>query len=124
MLHGGQFFGAGPGDGQEEGGVADGLYVVPDGGAEGEEVAYVEIVWMAVGGDSNLALKDVDGDGAVGVMLFHAGGVLHGDEDNAEVGFFEEGFCGVAGLPGLLLFGVGYFLEQVKLRQSVDHVAV
>ena len=75
-------------------------------------------------GDSYLALENVDGGSAVGVMLFHSGGVLHGDEDNAEVGFFEEGFCGVAGLPGLLLFGVGYFLEQVKLRQSVDHVAV
>jgi hypothetical protein len=38
--------------------------------------------------------------------------------------FFEESFCGMAGLPGFLLLGVGYFLEQVKLRQSVDHGAV
>ncbi len=104
--------------------VAYGLHVMTDGGGEGEEVADAEIVWLAVDGDAYLALEDVDGGGAVGVMLLHAGGVLHGDEDDAEVVLFEESFGGVAGLPGLLLLGVGYLLEQVKLRQFVDHGAV
>ena len=75
-------------------------------------------------GDSYLALENVDGGSAVGVMLFHSGGVLHGDEDNSEVMLFEESFGGVAGLPGFVLLGVGYLLEQVEMRKFVDHGAV
>ena len=44
VLHGGQLLGTGPGDGQQEGGIADGLDVMTDGGGEGEEIADVEIV--------------------------------------------------------------------------------
>jgi hypothetical protein len=58
------------------------------------------------------------------VVLLHLRGVFHGDEDNSEVMLFEEGFGEVAGLPGLLLLGVGDFLVKVKLRQPVDHGAV
>ena len=84
----------------------------------------MEIVRLAVEGDAYLALENLDGGGAVGVMLLHAGGVLHGDEDNSEVMLFEQSLGGVAGLPGFVLLGIDYLLEQVKMRQFVDHGAV
>ena len=124
VLHGGQLLVAGPGDGEEEGGVFEGFYFVPDGGAKGDEISLLEIVGLAVHGETNLSLEYLDGDGAVGVVLLHLCVVFHGDEDDAEVVFFEEGFGEVAGLPGLLLLGVGDFLKEVKLRQLVDHGAV
>ena len=95
-----------------------------DGGGEGEEVAGVEVVRLALDGDADLALEYLDRDGAVGVVLLHAGGVFHGDEDDSEVVFLEEGPGVVAGLPWLLLLGVGDLLEKVELRHSVDHGAV
>ena len=49
VLHGGQLFGAGPGDGEQECGLVYGFHVVTDGAREGEEVAGGEIVWLAVG---------------------------------------------------------------------------
>src|ERR1700722_11092743 len=74
--------------------------------------------------ETYLPLEDLYGDGAVSVVLLHLCGVFHSDEDNSEVVFFEEGFGEVARLPGLLLLGVGDLLEEVKLRQLVDHGAV
>ena len=35
-----------------------------------------EIVRLALNGDADLTLEDLDGDGAVGVVLLHAGGGL------------------------------------------------
>ena len=84
----------------------------------------MEIVRLAVEGDAYMAFENVDRGGAVGVMLFHACGIVHCDEDNSEIVFFEESFGGVAGLPGFFLLGGGYFFEQVELRESVDHGAV
>ena len=124
MFHGGQFVGAGPGDGEQERGFAYCFHVVTDGGGEGEEVADVEVVWLALDGDADLALEYLDGDGAVGVVLLHAGGGFHGDEDDSEVVLLEEGPGVVAGLPWLLLLGVGDLLEKVELRHFVDHGAV
>src|ERR1700677_55453 len=89
VLHGGQFLVAGPGDCQEKGRVALGFYVVPDGGGKGGEGSGGEIVRLADDGDANVAPDDVERDGAVGVMLFHAGVALHGDEDDPEVVFLE-----------------------------------
>ena len=89
MLHAGQFLVAGPGDCQEKGRVAAGFYVVADGGAKGEEGSGREIVRLAVDGDADLAFEDVERHGAVGVMLFHAGVALHGDEDDPEVVLLE-----------------------------------
>jgi hypothetical protein len=124
VFHGGELFGAGPGDGEEERGFAYGFDVVTDGGGEGEEVAGVEIVRLALNRDADLALEYLDGYGAVGVVLLHAGGVFHGDEDDSEVVLLEESSGVVAGLPGLFLLGVGDLFEKVELRHSVDHGAV
>jgi hypothetical protein len=124
VFHGGEFFGAGPGDGEQERGFAYGFDVVADGGGKGEEVAGVEVVLLALNRDADLALEDLDGDGAVGVVLLHAGGGFHGDEDNSEVVLLEEGPGVVAGLPWLFLLGVGDLLEKVELRHFVDHGAV
>jgi hypothetical protein len=124
MLHGGQLFRAGPGDGEQESGFVYCFYVVPDGGGEGEEAAGLEVVWLAVDGDADAAFDDLDGDGAVGVVLLHAGGCFHGDEDDSEVVLLEEGPGVVAGLPWLFLLGVGDLLEEVELSHFVDHSAV
>ena len=124
MLHGGEFFGAGPGDCQEKDRVGFGFYVVTDGGAEGEESAGAEVVRLAIDGDAELALEDMDGDGAVGVVLLHVSGVLHGDEDDPQVVLLEEGFGVNAGGPGLLLLGLGNLLGQIELRHFVDHGAI
>jgi hypothetical protein len=121
VLHCGELLIAGPGDGEEEGGVFEGFDFMLDGGAEGEEVSQLEVVWFAVHREANLSLKNVDGDGAVGVVLLHLCGFFHGDEDDTEVVFFEESFGEVAGLPGLLLLGVCDFLKEVKLSEPVDH---
>jgi len=124
MLHGGEFFGAGPGDCQEKGGVFAGFDVVTNRVAESEEGAGGEIVGLAVDGDTELAFEDLDGDRAVGVVLFHVGGVLHGDKDDAEVMLLEEGLGVEAGGPGFFLFGIGDLLEQIELSHLVDHSAV
>ncbi len=68
--------------------------------------------------------EDLDGDGAVGVVLVHARAGLHGDEQDAEVVFLEKHLREVTGGPGLLLRGFGDFAVQVKLRKLVDHGAV
>src|SRR6202007_317282 len=60
----------------------------------------------------------------VGVVLLHASGVFHGNEDDSEVVLFEESPGVVAGLPWLLLFGVGDLFEKVELRHLGDHGAV
>jgi hypothetical protein len=77
VLHGGEFFVAGPGDGEEKSGVAFGVDVVADGVAEREEGAGGEIVRLAVDVDANVTLADLDGERAVGVVFLHVGGVLH-----------------------------------------------
>lgn len=79
---------------------------------------------FAVDGDADLALEDLDGDGAVGVVFLHVGGVLHGDEDDAEVVLLEEGLGVEASWPGPLLFGVGYLFGQVEMSDLVDHGSV
>ena len=109
MFHGGEFFCARPGDGEEKGGVGFGFNVVPYGVAEGEEGSGGEVVWLAVDGDTDVAFEDLDGEGAVGVVLLHVGGVLHGDEDDAEVVFLEERRGVDAGGPGFFLLGIGEF---------------
>ena len=124
VLHGHQILIAGPGDGEEEGGVLKGLYFVANGGAEGDEVSCFEVVGLAVNGEAYLPLEDLDGEGSVCVMLLHTGCVLHDDEDDAEIVFLEEGLGVVAGLPGFLLLGVGDLLGEVELRHLVDHGAV
>ena len=124
MFHGGELFIAGPGDSQQEGGVFDGFYVVPDGGGEGEEVADAEIVWVVLSADADVAFEYLDGDGAVSVVLLHSGGLFHGDEDDSEVVLFEEGFGVMAGGPWLFLLGVGDLLVEIKLRLFIDHGAV
>src|SRR5271168_458645 len=73
VFHGCEFFGAGPGDGQEKGGVALGYHVVPDGVTKGEERAGGQVVRLAIDVDAKLAFEDLDGDGAVGVVLLHMG---------------------------------------------------
>ena len=124
MFHGGELFGAGPGDGEQERGFACGFDVVTDGGGEGEEISGGDIVWLALNGDAYLALEHVDGDGAVGVVLLHASGVFHRDEDDSEIVLLEEGPGVVTGLPRFLLLRFGDLLEKVELRHSVDHGAV
>ena len=124
VLHAGQLFCAGPGDGQQKGGVAFGFHIVPDGVAESEESAGGEIVRLAVYGDSELAFEDLDGGGAVGVVLFHVSGILHGDEDDAEVVLLEEGPGVKTGWPGLFFLRVVHLFAQVELRHFVDHGAV
>jgi len=107
VLHGGELFGAGPGDGEEKGGVGFGFDVVADRVAKGEEGAGGEVVGLAVDGDLDVAFEDLNGEGAVGVVLLHVGGVLHRDENDAEVVFFEEGFGIDACRPGFFLLGFG-----------------
>jgi hypothetical protein len=124
VLHCGEFFVAGPGDGEEEGGVGFGFDIVPDGVAESEQGAGGEIVRLAVNGDADLALEDMDGESSVGVMLFHVCGVLHGDENDAEVVLLEKSFGIDARWPRLLLFGVGHLFRKIELRDFVDHRAV
>lgn len=77
---------------------------MPDGSAESEEISWLEVVGFGVHCETDVPLENLDGDGAVGVMLLHLRGVFHGDEDDSEVVLFEESFGEVAGLPGLLLF--------------------
>jgi hypothetical protein len=66
-------------------------------------------VRLAVDGDAEAAFEDLDREGAVGVMLFHVGGVLHGDEDDAEVVLLKESSGIETGGPGFFIFGVGDF---------------
>jgi len=124
VLHGSQFVSAGPGYGQQECGVFDGLDVVPDGGSEGEEVADMKIVRVAMNIEADITFENLERDSAVGMVLLHLRGGFHGDEDDSEVVLLEEGFGEVAGGPGLFLFGVGYLAEQVELCLPVDHGAV
>jgi hypothetical protein len=124
VLHGGEFFVAGPRDCEKKGGIAFGFDIVADGVAESEERAGGEIVGLALDVNANLPLENLDGDGAVGVVLFHVGGVLHGDEDDTEVVFFEQCSGVDAGRPGLLVFGVGDFFGQIELSDFVDHGSV
>ena len=124
MLHGGEFFVAGPGDGEEKGGVAFCFDVVADGVAESEEGAGGEIVRLALDVDANVTLEDVDGESAVGVVLVHVSADLHGDEDDAEVLLFEESPGVDAGWPGFFAFGVIQLLCEIELRDLVDHGAV
>jgi hypothetical protein len=124
MFHGGEFFCAGPGDSEEEGSVGFGFDVVPDGVAEGEERSSGEVVGFAVDGDSDVAFEDLDGEGAVGVVLLHVCGVLHGDEDNAEVVFLEERFGVDARRPRFFLLGFGEFFGEIELGDLVDHGSV
>jgi hypothetical protein len=97
---------------------------VTDGGGEGEEVADMEVVRVAVDVEAEFAFEYLERDGSVGVVLLHPGGLLHGDENDSEVVLFKEGFGVVARGPGFFLFGVGYLLEQIELRLFVDHGAV
>ena len=69
-------------------------------------------------------LENLDGECAVGVVLFHVRGVLHGDEDDAEVVFLEEGFGVDAGWPGFFVLGVGHLFGEIELGDLVDHGAV
>ena len=124
VFHGGEFFGTGPGDGEQEGRGVYCFHVVANGGAEGEETASVEVVRFAVDGDADVPFENLDGEGAVSVVLFHAGDSLHSDENNSEVVLLEESPRIEAGLPRLLLFGVSYFLGKVELSDFVDHGAV
>ncbi len=80
----------GPGDGEEEGGVVERFDVVADGCAEREEIAGGELVWLAADVDAHMAGEDLDGDCAVGMMLFHVRAGLHGDEQDAEVVLLEK----------------------------------
>ena len=124
MLHGGELLGAGPGDGEKEGGVADGFDVVAERGGQGEKVADAERVRFSVDRDTKLAFENLDGEGAVGVMLFHARGMLHGEENDTEVVRLEQGAGVVAGGPGLLLFGVIDLFEEIELCEFIGHGAV
>ena len=92
--------------------------------AESEEAAGWEIVRLSVDGDADLALEDLDGECAVGVVLLHVGSVLHGDEDYAEIVLFEEGFGVDAGGPGFFVLGVGDLFGEIELGDLVDHGAV
>jgi hypothetical protein len=124
VLHCEQILIGGPGDGEEECGGLEGFDFVADGGAEGDEVSFLEVMGFAMNGETYLPLEYVDGEGSVGVMLLHHGFVFHDDEEDSEVVLLEEGLGVVAGLPRLLLLGVGDLLVKVKLRQLVDHGAV
>ena len=73
MFHGREFFGAGPGDGEEKGGVGFGFDVVADGVAKGEGSARGEVVRFAVDGDADAAFEDLNGECAVGVVLVSCG---------------------------------------------------
>ena len=116
VLHGGQLFRAGPGDGEQEGGLVYCFHVVSDGGREGEEAADLDVVRFAMDGDADVAFETLDGDGAIRVVLLHACGGFHGDEDDSEVVFFEERSGVVAGLPRLFLFRFGDLLEEIEVR--------
>jgi hypothetical protein len=124
VFHGGQFFGAGPGDGEQECGFGYCFDVVTDGAGKREEAADGEVVRLALDGDTDLAFEDLNGDGAVGVVFLHAGAGFHCNEDDSEVVLLEEGSGVVAGLPWLLLLGAGDLLVQVELRHLVDHGSV
>ena len=107
VLHRGELFGTRPGDGEEKGGVGFGFDVVADRVAESEEGSGGEVVRLSIDGDAELAFEDLDGEGAVGVVLLHVGGVLHRDKNDAEVVFLEEGFGIDACRPGFFLLGFG-----------------
>jgi hypothetical protein len=124
VLHRGQIFVAGPGDGEQEGGVVRGHYVMPYGGGEGKQGAGGEIMPLAVHCDGELALQDLHGESAVGVVLVHVRADLHGDEHDAEVVLFEESLGVDAGWPGFLAFGLIQLLWEIELRDFVDHGAV
>ena len=124
VFHGGEFFGAGPGDGEQEGGVVYCFDVVTDGGAEGEEIAGVEVVGLPCDGDADVAFEDLDGDGAVGVVLLHVGAVSMEMRTILRSCFLKRVLAVVAGLPGFFLLGVGDLLGKVELRHFVDHGAV
>jgi len=111
VLHCGQFFVAGPGDGEQEGGVVRGHYVVPDGAGEGKQGAGGEIMRLAVDCDDEPAFQDLHGESAVGVMLVHVSADLHGGEHDAEVVLLEESLGVDAGWPGFLAFGVIHLLR-------------
>jgi hypothetical protein len=124
VLHRGEFFVAGPGDGEQEGGVVRGHYVVPDGGGEGKQGAGGEIMSLAVDRDDELALQDLYGESAVGVVFVHVSADLHGDEHDAEVALLEESLGVDAGWPGFFAFCVIQLLLKIELRDLVDHGAV
>jgi len=58
------------------------------------------------------------------VMFLHVGGALHGDEDDAEVVLFVEGFGVDAGGPGFFMLGFGDLFGEIELGDLVDHGAV
>ena len=124
VFHGGEFLGAGPGDGEQECGFGDCFDVVPDGAGEREEIADLEVVRVVMDVEDHVAFEDLNGDGAVGVVFLHAGAGFHCNEDDSEVVLLEEGSGVVAGLPWLLLLGAGDLLVQVELRHLVDHGSV
>jgi len=95
-----------------------------DGCGESEDVSGAEIVSLALDVEAELSFEDMDGDGAVGVVLLHLGSVLHVDEDDAQVVLLEERFGVEAGLPGFFLLGVGDLLGEIELCAVFDHGAV
>jgi hypothetical protein len=115
---------AGPGDRQQEGGVVDGFDIVADGCPEREEIAGGEVVRLAANVHADLAVEDLHGDGAVGVVLLHVRAAFHGDEHNAEVVFLEERPSVLTGLPGLLRCGLSDLVVEIEVRHPVDHGAI
>jgi hypothetical protein len=124
MLHRRQLFFAGPGDGEQKGGVADGFHVVTDRGGKRVEATGGEIVGLAMHVEADVPLQDLNGEAAVSVVFLHAAAAFHRDEDDPEIVLLEERLCVETGLPGLLLFGVGDLFEKVELRLPVNHCFV
>jgi len=79
---------------------------------------------FAVDREANLSFEDMDGDGAVGVVLLHVRAAFHGDEHNAEVVFLEERPSVLTGLPGLLRCGLSDLVVEIEVRHPVDHGAI
>jgi hypothetical protein len=75
-------------------------------------------------GEANLSFKDVDGNGAIGMVLLHLRGWLHRDQNSTKVGLLEQGLRVVTGLPRLLALRVGDLACEIELGKFIKHVAV
>jgi hypothetical protein len=86
--------------------LLEGVDVVFDAGGEDEEVAGAEVVGLAVGGDLEVAVEDVDGDDALGAVGGEAGEAFEDEERDGDRAALVEGF-----LASTALAGAGFLLE-------------
>jgi hypothetical protein len=102
-------------DGEKHVGGLDGEEVVFEAGGEEEEVAGVEVVGDAVGGDADMAVKDVDGDVAFCAVRLEAGLGVEDKEGDGLGGVLVKGFLAVGGIAG-----AGFAEEGVGFGGEVE----